>query len=268
MQEELDTAKRLAVRAGAILLEHYSRQHTHGHSDPVGDARHSVNTFLVEELKRSFPGDGIVSTEDRDHRHAFSKSHVWIIDPLDGNLEFTRHKNEFAVMIGLSIDGAARLGVIYQPRTEKIYYAISGSSAFLMANRATHILQVSGESDPLAMTIACSRLHHTPHIDLLQRKIGINNAIFYGSIGLNVGLICEGLVHVYVHAKRRAKPWSTCASDVILHEAGGRLTNLSNVPIRYGVVEAMNLGPAIASNGAIHDRIIEAAKSILPEALS
>jgi 3'(2'), 5'-bisphosphate nucleotidase len=268
MQKALDTAKRLAVRAGAILLEHYNRPRTPGYSNPVADARRAANTFLLEELQRWFPGAGIVSTEDRDHRDAFSKSHVWIIDPLDGTLEFTRRKNEFAVMIGLSIDGAARLGVIYQPRTEKTYYAISGSSAFLMANRATHILQVSGESDPMAMTIARSRLHHTPHIDLLQRQIGINNAIFYGSIGLNVGLICEGFVHVYVHAKRHAKPWSTCAPDVILHEAGGRLTNLSNVPIRYGVVESMNLGPAIASNGAIHDRIIAAAKSTLSEALS
>jgi 3'(2'), 5'-bisphosphate nucleotidase len=264
MQKELDTAKRLAVRAGAILLDHYHRPRIHGQSNPVADARHSVNTFLVEELKRSFPGDGIVSMDDHDHHHAFFRSRVWIIDPLDGTLEFTRRKNEFAVMIGLSIDGAARLGVIYQPRTQKLYYAISGSSAFLMANRAAQILQVSRESDPLAMTIAHSRLHHTPHIDLLQRQIGIKNAISYGSIGLNVGLICESLVHVYVHAKRHAKPWSTCAPDVILHEAGGRLTNLSNAHIRYGIEESMNLGPAIASNGTIHDRIIEAAKAVLP----
>ena len=72
MQKELDTAKRLAARAWAILLDHYNRPRIHGHSNPVADARHSVNTFLVEELKRSFPGDGIVSMDDHDHHHAFS----------------------------------------------------------------------------------------------------------------------------------------------------------------------------------------------------
>jgi 3'(2'), 5'-bisphosphate nucleotidase len=167
----------------------------------------------------------------------------------------------------LSIDGTASLGVVYQPRTEKMYYAASGSGAFLLENRATRLLQVSREADPLAMTIAHSRLHHSPGIEVLQRELGIDNAISYGSIGLNVGLICEGLAHLYVHAKPQANPWHTCAPEVILHEAGGRMTNLFNVPLRYDAIEVRNPGPVIATNGVIHNRIVDIAQSCLPGTL-
>ena len=73
----------------------------------------------------------------------------------------------------------------------------------------------------------------------------------------------EGRAHLYLHTRRYTSQWDTCAPDVILHEAGGRMTDLLNVPLRYNSPEVRNLHGVIASNGAIHDRIVEAAKSAL-----
>ena len=164
---------------------------------------------------------------------------------------------------GLSIDGAASLGVVYQPTTEKLYYAASGTGAFLIENRASRLLQVSHESNPAAMTIALSRSHHSPDIDVIQHQLGIHNTICSGSMGLKVGLICEGRAHVYVHTSRHTSQWDTCAPDVILREAGGRMTDLFNAPLQYNSPEARNLQGVIASNGVIHDRIAEAAQAAL-----
>ena len=269
MQEELEAARTLAVRAGAILLEHYFQPGIRwkGRGNPVTEADRSASAFLVEELRQLFPEDGILSEEEPDDATRLSRSRVWIVDPLDGTMEFIDHRDEFAVMIGLSVDGTASLGVVYQPMTEKLYYAASGSGAFLVENRATRLLQVSRESNPCAMTIALSRSHHSPEVDVISRELGINNTVCCGSIGLKVGLICEGRAHLYLHTSRRTSQWDTCAPGVILHEAGGRMTDLLSAPLRYNDTELRNLHGVIASNGTIHNRIVEEARSVLAGAL-
>jgi 3'(2'), 5'-bisphosphate nucleotidase len=261
----LDTAKQTAVRAGAILLERYTRASDPDQEpgEPTREARQSVNGFLVKELKRAFPDDGILSAEDSDHNIPSSTSRIWMIEPLDGTRDFEDGRDKFAVMIGLSVGGTASLGVIYQPKTEKMYYALSGSGAFLSENRTTRLLQVPRESDPLRMTIVHSRLPHFPDTGPLQRELGVGGGMLYGSLGLNIGLICEGAAHLYVHPTRNAYPWDTCASEVILHEAGGRITNRFDAPLRYDAVVG-NPGPVIASNGAIHNQIVQAAQSLFP----
>ena len=268
MRQDLESAKILAMRAGAILLEHYLQPKVRwkGRGNPVTEADQSANAFLVNEITRIFPGDGILSEEEPDDIKRLAKSRVWIIDPLDGTIEFINHLDEFAVMIGLSVEGIASLGVVYQPITEKLYYAELGSGAFLTENRMTRLLQVSTESNPAAMTIALSRSHQSPDVDIIQRELGITNTISSGSIGLKVGLICEGRAHLYLQTSRNTSQWDTCAPDVILREAGGRMTDLLNAPLRFNAGEVRNLNGVIASNGVIHDRIAKAATSRLPKA--
>jgi 3'(2'), 5'-bisphosphate nucleotidase len=264
MREDLDAAKRLAVRAGAILLEHHVQPKVRwkGRGNPVTEADRLASAFLVKELRKMFPGEGILSEEEPDEMDRLSKSRVWIVDPLDGTIEFINGLDEFAVMIGLSVDGISSLGVVYQPVTGKLYYAELGSGAFLTENRTTRLLQVSRESNPLAMTIALSRSHHTADVDLILRELSITNTISSGSMGLKVGLICEGRAHLYLHTSPHTSQWDTCAADVILHEAGGRMTDMLNVPLRYNRPELRNLNGVIASNGIIHDRIANAAQSV------
>src|SRR5262245_21422399 len=269
MREDLEAAKRLAIRAGAILLEHYVQPKVHwkGRGNTVTEADHLANAFLIKELKQMFPADGFLSEEEPDNPDRLLKTRVWIIDPLDGTLEFINRFDEFAVMIGLSIDGVPNMGVVYQPITEKLYYAELGGGAFLTENRTTHLLQVSSESDPLGMTIAVNRSHHTSVVDVIRQKLGIRNTIAFGSMGLKVGLICEGRAHQYLHVSSHTSQWDTCAPEIILHEAGGRITDIFNKPLRYNALEVRNLDGVIASNGTINEQIAQATHSEMATAV-
>jgi 3'(2'), 5'-bisphosphate nucleotidase len=233
----------------------------------VTEADRLASAFLLKELKRMFPKDGFLSEEERDDPDRLTNSGVWIIDPLDGTVEFINGHDEFAVMIGLSVDGISNIGIVYQPVTEKLYYAELGSGAFLTENRTTRLLQVSRESNALAMTIALSRSHHTAEADLILRELGITKTISSGSIGLKVGLIWEGRAHLYLHTSSHTSQWDTCASEVILHEAGGRMTDLLNTALRYNGREVRNLNGVIASNGTVHDRIAKAVRSVFAKTL-
>jgi 3'(2'), 5'-bisphosphate nucleotidase len=263
--QELEAVKDLAIRAGAILLE-YSEQPAvawKGKGNPVTDADRRASDFLVEELRRMFPADGVLSEESPDDVSRLSKSRVWIIDPLDGTMEFINHLSEFAVMIGLSVDGVSTLGAMYQPAKERLFYAGVGGGSFLTENGVTRRLRVSSESNPALITLALSRSHPSTDVDLIQRELGITNTIQSGSLGLKVGLICTGQAHLYLHTTPKTCQWDTCAPDVILHEAGGRMTDLMNQPLRYNGPEVRNLNGVIASNGIVHDRIVQAGRSVL-----
>jgi 3'(2'), 5'-bisphosphate nucleotidase len=266
MKKELEIAKALAANAGGILIGHYAGKAIvswKGRGDPVTAADHAASELLVGELKRLFPDDGVLSEEEKDDTTRLNKSRVWIIDPMDGTKEFIDRIGEFAVMVGLAIDGVARLGVVYQPTTEKLYYAVSGQGAFLEEKGVAKPLHVSTETNPSKMCMAVSRSHSSRQVDLIRNRLGIKETIRSGSVGLKVGMICEGRAHLYLHTGSRTNQWDTCVPEIILREAGGQITDAYGEPLLYNNIELRNPHGVIASNGAIHNRIVEIAKSAL-----
>ena len=265
MQKELDAACELAVSAGQLLLEHYEPSpevEWKGSGDPVTQADRLASGFLIRGLRSRFPDDAIVSEEEPDNPGRCRKSRVWIIDPMDGTREFIEHRSEFAVMIGLALEGVPVLGVIYHPATQKLYCAADGFGAVLKKHGKVLSLRVSREVDLRCMTIALSRSHHSLSIDAVCRRLGITRSIRSGSIGLKVGLICEGRAHLYLDMSGRTSLWDTCAPAALLREAGGRMTDLKGMSLVYNSPELRHLNGIIASNGTIHDSVVKAASGV------
>src|SRR4051812_5304226 len=126
LPDELQAAKELALGAGTILLEYYGRSiavEWKSAGNPVTEADQAASRFITGGLKQRFPRDGVLSEEEKDDPSRLSSSRVWIVDPMDGTTEFVANRDEFAVMIGLAIDGNPALGVVYQPTEQKLYYA-------------------------------------------------------------------------------------------------------------------------------------------------
>ena len=91
----------------------------------------------------------------------------------------------------------------------------------------------------------------------------IPESILTGSVGLKVGIICEARAHLYVHTGHRTHLWDTCGPEAILREAGGRITDVSNRPLRYDTPEVKNLHGIVATNGPIHERVVNVTQSVL-----
>lgn len=262
MLRELETARELALRAGAILLHHYngdSKVEWKTGGGPVTEADRAVNDFLVHELRQRFPGDAIVSEEQTREAGATGASRVWIIDPMDGTREFIDRNGEFSVMIGLAVGGQAVVGAVYQPTLDKLYSAASGAGASLAEHGAVTRLTVSPETDPAQMRVAFSRSHHAPEIAALCARIGVTQSIRCGSLGIKIGLICERRAHLYLHTGSHISQWDACAAHILLHEAGGRMTDKHGMPLQYGGEESRLLNGVIASTGTVHAQIVKAA---------
>lgn len=265
LSRELETACQLARSAGSILMSHYAgpvEVEWKGRHDPVTAADREASHHIVDELHKRFPDDGVLSEEEKDDpSRRLSLSRVWVVDPLDGTKEFIARLGEFAVMIGFAIDGVARMGAVYQPTRDKLYFASWGQGAFLNEAGVDRRLSVSTVEDPADAAIAISRSRRSAVGEGVRAKLGIGNAIECGSLGLKMGLICEGKAHVYIQDGGTGL-WDVCGPEAILQEAGGRVTDLVGKPLRYDTADVRLRRGVLASNGALHERLIAAATGL------
>ncbi len=268
MDKELEVARRLAREAGAILMGFYkndAKVEWKGYDDPVTAADKAANTMLVRELARAFPNDAILSEEAEDDQVRLTKERVWMVDPMDGTKQFIEKLDEFAVMIGLAVAGEPKVGVVYNPATDRMFYAAPGIGAFVEEALTTKRMRVSDLSDPTRMVAAMSRSHHSPTVDAIRKRLGSTGELRSGSVGLKLGLICEGRAHIYIHAGAKTNQWDTCAPEAILRAAGGIITDNFGEPLQYNTSHVRNLKGIIATNGTIHDRVVKETTAVLAE---
>lgn len=269
---ELHLALELAREAGAAILDLYEgpldiqQKADADDREPVTQADKLANEIIVARLRKDFPDDGILAEESIDTSHRLDKARVWMIDPLDGTTGFIDGNGDFAVQIGLSENGECVLGVVYQPLTGVLYRAVRGGGTWIeRPDFEPEQGRVSDHREIATMRLAASRSHRSPRMDKVVQAFGLKEEILRGSVGIKVGLIVEQQCDLYVHLSPRTKQWDTCAPEVILHEAGGRVTDLFGSPLRYNHADVQNRNGVIASNGVAHNRIVELLQPLLSQ---
>ena len=269
---ELRVACELARAAGAAILEHYEgplnikQKNYENDLEPVTQADTIANELIVTGLKREFPGDGILAEESVDTKRRLEKSRVWMVDPLDGTNGFIDGNGDFAVQIGLAEEGRCVIGVVYQPLTGVLYRAIHGEGTWIerpqFESQRAHVSTRTTLSD---MRLAASRSHRSPRMNKVVARFGFKEEVQRGSVGIKIGLLIEQQCDVYIHLSPRTKQWDTCAPEVILTEAGGRVSDLFGYPLSYNVPDVQNRNGLVASNGVAHDQIIKTLAPLLEE---
>ena len=131
---ELAVITELAREAGAILLAHYhspflveQKINALKELEEVTAADRESNDLIVQRLAVEFPNDGILAEESTDNERRLEKDRVWMIDPMDGTKNFIQHDGDFAVQIGLAVNGESVAGVVYQPVRDVLYRAARGT---------------------------------------------------------------------------------------------------------------------------------------------
>ena len=269
LQREIDEAARIAREAGEILMEIYADDFDVKYksaSDPVTVADERANAYIVAELARLFPDDGIVAEETADRTGAIGKRRCWYVDPLDGTKEFIAKNGEFSVMIGLAIDGYAELGVVYQPEHDKLYRGVVGAGATLEQRGTTTALSVTTVADPSKLRLVVSRSHRDKATDTLVKTLGITHEQPSGSVGIKVGLIAEQKADLYVHPSNKSSRWDACAPDAILRAAGGVFLDLAGDRYRYEGSDVQNHRGIFACNATSADAVLPVARELAREA--
>ena len=274
LEKELETAIALAREAGAKILEFYALEIIAEEKlgadnliEPVTIADITASRMIVDGLEKAFPDDAILSEEESDDaENRLLGKRVWMIDPIDGTWGFIKKDGDFGVQIGLTAGGEVILGVVYIPVHDILYYAAKGVGAFRASGgEMPKRLQVSDKTNFTEMNLASSRNHRSPRMYRIIEDFGFRQEIQRGSVGLKVGLIVDRICDLYVHLSPRTKFWDTCAPQIILEEAGGKMTDIFGFPLRYDISDVQNHNGIAATNGVAHEEVLLRLKPLLNE---
>ena len=252
MHEFLEAAVEAARTAGELQRSRLRSDidiRFKGETDLVTEVDRACEEQIVSLLRSRFPDHDILA-EENDYGE-LRGSHRWIIDPLDGTTNYAHGFPWFAVSIALEIEGEVRVGVVYQPVLDELFTAVKGEGARLNGER----LAVS-RRQPLRQCLlatgfpydgTCDNENNLDHFCRFQLAVrGIRRA---GAAALDLAYVAAGRLDGYWECK--LKPWDMAAGELLVREAGGRVTNHLGEP--HSVYDHR----IVASNGLIHDAMLE-----------
>lgn len=250
-EKELVFAKGLAEKAGEMILSGFSLETQavwKEDNSPLTVTDTAINRMVIEQVQLTYPDSGVLGEEESFEK---DREHLWVVDPIDGTQPFTVGMPASTFCLSLVIEGQPVLGIINDPFMKRMFWAEQGKGAYLNDTR----IQVS-KADTLAKNfmILSSRYvnEHTTGgelFDAIEKAGGksLNPRSFaYGSAFVAAGSAVGTVLGV-------PNAWDAAATKIIVEEAGGKVTDVNGKDRRYdGDGDGL-----IASNGLVHDKILE-----------
>jgi myo-inositol-1(or 4)-monophosphatase len=252
MRKYLEAAKEAALTAGHILKDNVNGKRDifyKGEINMVTEIDRLSEEIIVGALLSAFPGHGILAEEGS--RIESNSGFLWVIDPLDGTTNYAHGYPSFSVSIGLEHHGQTVVGAVYDPMRDELFTAVKGEGAFL-------------NGQPIAVSrnevlIRCLLATGFPYDRTVSSENNLNyfNALIMasqevrrsGSASLDLCSVAAGRLDGYWELKLH--PWDVAAGGLIVREAGGKVSDFSGT--RYSIHDK----EIIASNGVIHDQMLE-----------
>lgn len=233
----LDRLIAIARTAGTAIMEVYATDFAvadKSDASPVTEADRRAEALIVPALASLAPGVQIVSEESWSARDAPNAAEqCWMVDPLDGTREFIARNGEFTVNIALVERGVPVLGVVLAPATGQAFAGVAGSGAFA-EDRSGRRKPIACRAPPRAgLTVVSSRSHGDRERleDFLAGRVVAERVILGSS--LKFCRVASGEADLYPRFGRTME-WDTAAGHALLRAAGGRVTDLDGVELRYG----------------------------------
>ena len=218
---DAELAATLAEQAGRILLELRERGELEGKELGAAGDR-AANAWLVAELAKHRPGDGLLSEECVDNLDRLDKRRVWIVDPLDGTREYSEGRDDWAVHVGLSIDGHAAVGAVALPARGLV---LRSDAPPPPAER------------PERPRILVSRTRPPQDCTRLADRLGAE-LVPMGSAGAKAMAVVLGEGDIYFHTGGQHQ-WDNAAPVAVALAAGLAATRVDGSPCVYNARESL-----------------------------
>ncbi len=263
LNKNFNIAKTAIKIAGAEVLNFYGKLKNieyKQNNSPLTQADLASNQILLSELKKT--GIPVLSEEGQDNLSRLNANKVWIIDPLDGTKDFIQKTSDFTIMIALVEKNKKNIyrpiiALIYQPVKKILYFAVKNEKAWQEFNNGKKKkIQASKRSNWNDIIMLTSRNHSTELEKTIALNLGINKFKAFGS-SLKACMIANGTGDLNFNPSPHTWEWDVCASDLIIHEAGGKFTNCKGELFTYNKKVTRNNNGYLVSNSIVHDKIRE-----------
>ena len=227
--DELGFATEVARRAGAILTDSYERLEQVDYKskrDVVTNADYASERLVIEAIRHRYPGDAILAEESGEHAGALRDdgSHngrLWVIDPLDGTVNYANGIPYYCVSIGLVVDDRPAVGVIYDPARDDLYDAVADGPARLDGQAITASTKEALSDYVVSLAVigrgGLSRERRIAPSIRIHRRMG--------SAALALAYVGNGRFDAFVQ-NGGLSPWDVAAAGLIAERSGALVTSV------------------------------------------
>jgi myo-inositol-1(or 4)-monophosphatase len=243
-----------ATKAAGLLIKEYAEKgfsinQKDGLNNPVTEADLASEDLIISIIRAEFP-DHHILTEEAGNLPTDS-NYKWIIDPIDGTVNFAHLIPLCCVSIGIEKDGEVIMGAIYNPFIDEFYFAEKGKGAFCNDKP----IGVSAQKN-VSLSCLVTGFPYTyveePNgaLEVFARFVRAGVSVRrLGSAAMDLCWVACGRFDGYF--EQSLKPWDSAAGFLLVNEAGGKVTNFKGEP--YSPYDKK----IIATNGTIHDELFE-----------
>jgi myo-inositol-1(or 4)-monophosphatase len=249
-EADLELLKGAAMEAGEIAMRFFRQNPGMWEKvggSPVTEADIAVDEFLRAKLLAARPDYGWLSEETADDPSRVSLSTLFIVDPIDGTRGFIEGGDVWCISVAVIVNGRPAAAALNAAARGELYVALEGGGAWMGGER----LHASERSDFAGALLSGPRgWLRTEAV----RQSGADLQGHISSLAYRFAQVAAGRLDA-AFASPRAHDWDLAASDLLVHEAGGRLTGLGGNPPRYNKAEPRH-GVLAAANSRLHSRLL------------
>ncbi len=252
-----------AVReAGAIARKFYKgsyRKWSKDQGQPVTECDLAVDRFLSQRLRGARPGYGWLSEETEDDPEGRLAQFVFVVDPIDGTVAFLKGRPYFTISVAVVTHGRPIVGAVYNPITGECFTAVAHGGSRLNGKRI-HVTDREKIEDcrmlgPKAMFEHCAWAS-APNISWPPMHIETRNSIAY-----RLALVASGAFDATM-ALSAKHDWDLAAGDLIVQEAGGRITAHTGAELKYNGPETVQ--PSVLAAGPkLYPKLLERVRHLI-----
>jgi myo-inositol-1(or 4)-monophosphatase len=235
---DLELAEQAARAAGEVLMSYFGRgaeglDVKSSPTDPVSDADREAEVTIQRVLAAERPGDGVIGEEGADSEAASGR--MWIVDPLDGTVNFLYGLRAWAVSIALEDQDGLAVGVVFNPVDDECFSAVRAGGA-RMNGRPIQVTGCPGLDRAMVATgFSYEADQRARQAELLTRLLPrVRDIRRAGAAALDLAYVACGRVDAFY--ERGLKRWDEAAGRLLVREAGGVVADLEGEP--HGVVAA------------------------------
>lgn len=261
MNELTGAIVHMARNAGALLASYYGKARSISHKgaiDLVTSADHAAEDLILHEIAWRFPGDAVLAEETGAHNDAGARR--WVVDPLDGTVNFAHGLPHFATLIAVEerqADGAFSplAAVTFDPLRDELFVAEVGQGATLNG-APIHVSSTARLIDAvLATGFGYERLFRRDdnHAEFCRLNLLSQGVRRCGSAGLDLAYVACGRLDAFW--EYALKPWDVVGGCLLAREAGGQVSGMGGGRVAWDKPDL------VVSNGALHPLLVEGIRS-------
>ncbi|WP_170006858.1 inositol monophosphatase family protein [Bacillus fonticola] len=230
-----EDAKHWIYEAGERIRESLQQELTvdtkSNRNDLVTNVDRETEQYFIERIKEKYPSHVILGEEGFGDEVKSTDGIIWIIDPIDGTVNFVHQQTFFCISIAVYEDGVGKVGLVYDVMHDELFEARKGEGAYVDGKRLNVLRPVNLEDSILSINATWltpnKRIDHERLVPLVKVARGFRS---YGSAALELAYVACGRLDAYM--TMRLSSWDFAAGWVLLEEVGGVLTTVEGEPVQ------------------------------------